>query len=74
MDNSNYEQVSISKSEIEDEIPYLKEGLEVTVVMHGEKALTVSQAPQLPQRPTHLGCSAPHSSQTYTVLLFAIDF
>lgn len=42
MDNTTYEQVSISKSEIEDSIPYLKEGLEVTVIMHAETALTIS--------------------------------
>lgn len=46
MDNSSYEQVSIAKSDIEDALPYLKEGLDVTVVMHGENPLTIT----LPQK------------------------
>ena len=46
MDNSTYEQVSIAKADIEDSIPYLKEGLEVTVVMHEGNALTIT----LPQK------------------------
>ncbi len=46
MDNTTYEQVSISKADIEDSIPYLKEGLEVNVVMHEGLALSVS----LPQK------------------------
>ncbi len=46
MDNQNYEQVSVSASELETEIPYLKEGLEVSVVMHEGTAVTVS----LPQK------------------------
>jgi elongation factor P len=46
MDNQNYEQVSVAKDEMGDIVPYLKEGLEVTVVMHNEAAVTVS----LPQK------------------------
>ena len=46
MDNSSYEQVSVAKSDIEDALPFLKEGLDVTVVMHGENALTIT----LPQK------------------------
>ncbi|MBI2473483.1 elongation factor P [Candidatus Uhrbacteria bacterium] len=41
MDNQTYEQISITKAEIEDAIPYLKEGLEVKVVTHNENALTI---------------------------------
>ncbi len=46
MDSVSYEQVSIGKSEIEESVPYLKEGLEVSVVTHNDKPLTVS----LPQK------------------------
>ena len=46
MDNTNYEQVSISKAEIEESIPYLKEGLEVTVVMHNGNPISIT----LPQK------------------------
>lgn len=42
MDNQSYEQVSISGEDIGDDTKYLKEGLEVTVVMHGETPLTVT--------------------------------
>ncbi|PJE77074.1 elongation factor P [Candidatus Uhrbacteria bacterium CG10_big_fil_rev_8_21_14_0_10_48_16] len=45
MDNQTYEQTSIAASEIEDTIPYLKEGMEVKVVMHEGNALTI-EAPQ----------------------------
>lgn len=46
MDNVTYEQVSIARSDIESEVPYLKEGQEVRVMMHGEVALGIS----LPQK------------------------
>lgn len=46
MDNTSYEQVSISKAEIEELIPYLKEGMEVTVVMHNENPISIT----LPQK------------------------
>jgi len=46
MDNQTYEQVAVSGSEMEEEIPYLKEGLEITVVMHEGAAVTVA----LPQK------------------------
>ena len=46
MDNQTYEQVAIGEGEIGDGVKYLKEGLEVSVVMHDQKALTVS----LPQK------------------------
>lgn len=46
MDNQTYEQVAISEVEIKDEIQYLKEGLEISVVMHNGSAITVT----LPQK------------------------
>ncbi|OGL61851.1 elongation factor P [Candidatus Uhrbacteria bacterium RIFCSPHIGHO2_02_FULL_47_44] len=46
MDNGTYEQVSVGKAEIAEFIPYLKEGLDVTVVMHEGNALTIA----LPQK------------------------
>jgi len=46
MDNSSYEQVSIGKAESEESIPYLKEGLEITVVMHNGNPISIS----LPQK------------------------
>lgn len=42
MDNHTYEQIEIEKENIEDAIPFLKEGLEVTIAMHGDTPLTVS--------------------------------
>ncbi len=46
MDNQTYEQISIAKGDIQDAISYMKEGLEVKVVIHGESALMV----ELPQK------------------------
>lgn len=46
MDNQNYEQISIAKADIEEAIPFLKEGLEAKVVVHGENALTI----EMPQK------------------------
>lgn len=46
MDNMTYDQVSISKADIEENIPYLKEGLEVTVIMHEDQAISIA----LPQK------------------------
>jgi elongation factor P len=46
MDNQNYEQISIAKGDIEEAVPFLKEGLEAKVVVHGENALTI----ELPQK------------------------
>jgi elongation factor P len=45
MDNQSYEQVSISAEEIEDQIPYLKEGLVVKVLIHNDRALGI-EVPQ----------------------------
>ncbi len=41
MDAMTYEQVSIALDEIKDEIPYLKEGLTVRVMMHDGRAMAV---------------------------------
>ncbi len=46
MDNGTYEQVSMSKDDIGNAAQYLKEGLDVTIVMHDGLALTVD----LPQK------------------------
>lgn len=46
MDNATYEQVSMSRDDIGDAAQYLKEGLDVTIVMHEGLALTVD----LPQK------------------------
>lgn len=41
MDNKTYEQVQLNGEDIGDDKKYLKEGIEVTIVMHGETPLTV---------------------------------
>ena len=41
MDNLSYEQVVVAKDDIGEDIKYLKEGLEVTVIMHEGLALTI---------------------------------
>lgn len=46
MDNNTYEQISMVANDIGDIAGYLKEGLEVTIVMHDGNALTVT----LPQK------------------------
>ena len=46
MDSISYEQVAVSKDDIGNDVKFLKEGLEVIVVMHGETPLTI----QLPQK------------------------
>lgn len=46
MDNTSYEQVSIAAGDIEDSIPYLKEGIDVNVVMHNNQPISIS----LPQK------------------------
>lgn len=46
MDNQTYEQISIAKGDIEEAIPYMKEGLDVKVVIHGGNALMI----ELPQK------------------------
>jgi elongation factor P len=41
MDTVSYEQVSVSEKKVGEIDKYLKEGLEVTVVMHGDKPISV---------------------------------
>jgi elongation factor P len=41
MDNMTYEQITLSADDIGDDAKYLKEGLEVTIIMHGDTALTI---------------------------------
>ena len=41
MDNKSYEQVQLNGEDIGEDKKFLKEGLEVTIVMHGETALTI---------------------------------
>jgi len=41
MDNQSYEQISLSVADIGDDAKYLKEGMEVTIVMHDTTPLTV---------------------------------
>ncbi|MBI2551337.1 elongation factor P [Candidatus Uhrbacteria bacterium] len=49
MDTQNYEQISLTKEDVGDDVNYLKEGLEVTVVIHGETPLTI----ELPKKITY---------------------
>ena len=46
MDNVSYEQVPISAADLGDDAKYLKEGLEVTIVMHSGNAIAM----QLPMK------------------------
>lgn len=46
MDNQTYEQVQMGRDDIGDDVKFLKEGVEVTIVMHDDKALTI----QLPMK------------------------
>lgn len=41
MDIANYEQVSLSKDDIGEDIKYLKEGVECLIVMHNDNPLTL---------------------------------
>lgn len=41
MDGQTYEQVAIGRDVVGDDAAYLKEGLDVTVIMHGEKAISM---------------------------------
>lgn len=41
MDGQTYEQVSLGRDVVGDDAAYLKEGLDVTIVMHGEKAIAM---------------------------------
>ncbi len=42
MDNQTYEQVQLSTADICDDVKFLKEGLEVMIIMHGETPLTIN--------------------------------
>jgi len=55
MDTQSYEQVEVSADLIEESVPYLKEGLEVTVSMHEGRALAVA----LPKKIEYTIASAP---------------
>ncbi|MEK7459245.1 MAG: elongation factor P [Patescibacteria group bacterium] len=41
MDGQTYEQVAIGRDVVDEDAVYLKEGLDVTVIMHGEKAIAM---------------------------------
>lgn len=41
MDGQSYEQVAIGRDVVGDDAKYLKEGLDVTIIMHGEKAISM---------------------------------
>ncbi len=41
MDGQTYEQVAIGRDTIGDDAKYLKEGLDVTVIMHGDRAISM---------------------------------
>lgn len=41
MDGQSYEQVAIGRDVVGEDAQYLKEGLDVTIIMHGEKAIAM---------------------------------
>jgi elongation factor P len=41
MDGQSFEQVAIGRDVVGDDARYLKEGLDVTIIMHGEKAISM---------------------------------
>lgn len=41
MDGQSYEQISLGRDVADEDAKYLKEGLDVTIVMHGEKAIAM---------------------------------
>lgn len=41
MDGQTYEQVALGRDMVGDDAMYLKEGLDVTVIMHGDKAIAM---------------------------------
>lgn len=53
MDNQSYEQVTIAKDDIGEDVKFLKDGLEVTVIMHGETPLTVDLPKKIEYTVTH---------------------
>jgi elongation factor P len=55
MDNQSYEQVELNREQIGEESKFLKENLEVIVIMHGEIPLTI----ELPKKIAYTVSSAP---------------
>jgi len=55
MDNQTFEQVQLGVDEVGEDAKFLKEGLEVTIVMHGETPLTI----QLPTKIQYKIISSP---------------
>lgn len=49
MDGQTYEQVILGRDVVDEDMKYLKEGLDVTVVMHGDAAIAM----ELPQKITY---------------------
>ena len=63
MDNYTYEQVQLGKEQVGSDEKYLKEGLDVTVVMHGENPLTI----ELPKKVTYKVMTAPPAVKGDTI-------
>lgn len=55
MDTQNYEQVQIAADQVGEDARFLKDGLEVTVVMHGEMPITI----ELPKKIQYTIVTAP---------------
>lgn len=55
MDNKTYEQIQLTAADIGEEVKFLKEGLEITIVVHGETPLTI----ELPKKIQYRVISAP---------------
>ncbi len=49
MDGQNYEQVALGREVVGDDAKYLKEGLDVTIIMHGDRAIAM----ELPLKVTY---------------------
>lgn len=47
MDSETYEQVAVNREDIEDELGFMKDNMEVTVQFHEEKALGVELPPNI---------------------------
>lgn len=41
MDGQSYEQITLGRDMVGEDAQYLKEGLDVTIIMHGEKAISM---------------------------------
>lgn len=55
MDIQSYDQVQLDKEQIGEDEKFLKEGLEVTIIIHGDHALTI----ELPKKIVYKVVSAP---------------